>query len=366
MKYLFIVQGEGRGHMTQAISLFNMLTSAGHAVPQVIVGKSKRRKIPDFFYKQLTNCEVLTVESPNFITDRNNKSIKIGATLIANVRKIPTFRKSLKIIDQKVKEYQPDVIINFYDFLGGMYKYTFSQSCHFVSIAHQYLAIHNDFPFAKGKIWDRASLKFGNRITALGSDKILALSFSEGYNKSAKITITPPLLRKDLKALNTEDQDFILVYMVNDGYAEEVYNFHKKHPQIKLHCFWDRKSASETEVVDETLTFHQISDIKFLKKMAECKAYASTAGFESICEAMYLGKPVMMVPVAKQYEQACNALDAYQAGAGIFSNSFDIKKLIDYLPSHVSNTTSFKRWADQCESIMLSNLTNFSSNGANK
>lgn len=71
--------------------------------------------------------------------------------------------------------------------------------------------------------------------------------------------------------------------------------------------------------MDETLSFHQIDDVKFLNAMAGCRAYASTAGFESICEAMYLGKPVLMVPA--HIEQDCNAYDAMKAGAGIISDS---------------------------------------------
>ena len=47
--------------------------------------------------------------------------------------------------------------------------------------------------------------------------------------------------------------------------------------------------------MDDTLSFHQLDDVKFLRYMAGCKAYATTAGFESVCEAMYLGKPLLMV-----------------------------------------------------------------------
>lgn len=49
MKYLFIVQGEGRGHMTQAISLERMLLERGHEVVEIMVGKSPFRKVPEFF-----------------------------------------------------------------------------------------------------------------------------------------------------------------------------------------------------------------------------------------------------------------------------------------------------------------------------
>ena len=59
--------------------------------------------------------------------------------------------------------------------------------------------------------------------------------------------------------------------------------------KFPLTFFWDRSDAEEVTRIDETLSFHQIDDVKFLNAMAGCKAYASTAGFESICEAMYLG-----------------------------------------------------------------------------
>ncbi|WP_369682453.1 hypothetical protein [Hoylesella buccalis] len=48
--------------------------------------------------------------------------------------------------------------------------------------------------------------------------------------------------------------------------------------------------------------------------MANCKAYATTGGFESVCEAMYMGKPAMMIPV--HVEQECNAHEAMLEGAG--------------------------------------------------
>ena len=39
MKVLFIVQGEGRGHLTQAITLEEILRRNGHEVVEVLVGK---------------------------------------------------------------------------------------------------------------------------------------------------------------------------------------------------------------------------------------------------------------------------------------------------------------------------------------
>jgi UDP:flavonoid glycosyltransferase YjiC (YdhE family) len=51
-KFLFVVQGEGRGHLTQALALQDILHNAGHKVVAVLVGKSYR-KIPDFFITKM-------------------------------------------------------------------------------------------------------------------------------------------------------------------------------------------------------------------------------------------------------------------------------------------------------------------------
>jgi len=90
--------------------------------------------------------------------------------------------------------------------------------------------------------------------------------------------------------------------------------------------------------------------------MAKCSAYASTAGFESICEAMYLGKPILMVPTAGHYEQKCNALDAELSGAGISSNEFNLSNLLEYIPIHPKNNKPFKKWVDGANTKFFSHL----------
>ena len=44
MRFLFVIQGEGRGHLTQAISLAQLLQAAGHEVIRAMVGLADRRE----------------------------------------------------------------------------------------------------------------------------------------------------------------------------------------------------------------------------------------------------------------------------------------------------------------------------------
>ncbi|MCH7410332.1 glycosyltransferase [Belliella sp. DSM 111904] len=348
MKVIFIVQGEGRGHMTQAIALKSMLHEMGHEVVAVCIGKSNRRKIPDFFQKKI-NTTIYTFESPNFVTDLDHKKILIGKTISHNLLKSKAYTESLQQLDKIVKNSKPDLIINFYDLLAGIYNYLFKPKCLFWVIGHQYLINHPDFTFAPSKNLEKTLFILNTKMTALGADLQIALSFKEdNINlKSKKVEIIPPLLRPELFRLEPTQGDFILTYMVNAGYGTEVTEFAKNNPAIKIEAFWDNPNAEKTTSPLSNLTFHQINDQLFLEKMAECKGLMSTSGFESICEAMYLGKPVMLVPVAGQYEQACNALDAVASGAGISHHEFDFGIFDKFLTHQQPQQSHMKQWVNQ-------------------
>lgn len=357
MKYIFIVQGEGRGHMTQAISLFQILKENGHEISHVIVGKSKRRILPKFFHDQIES-PITQLESPNFVTDKNARSVNVFKTLTINLWRYRAFLTSINEIDAIVKRENPDVIVNFYDFLGGLYFLIKKPKVKHIAIAHQLLLNHSDFEFPKGRIYDKSSLLNGNRLATYSAEKILGLSFQPMADEPAKkLFVVPPLLREKVKKSTSSEGEHFLVYMVNHGYSEEVRSFHAKHPEIPIHCFWDKKDEPVELKVDNTLTFHQLDDEKFLNYMATCKGYLTTAGFESVCEAMYLGKPILMVPVEGHYEQACNALDAKKAGAGVSSNVFDLEVLLDYLPHHKDVGNKFRDWCETSNARFLEMLT---------
>ena len=85
--------------MTQAIELSRLLLKNGHEISHVFIGKSKRRVIPDYFYKQI-NAEVSELSSPNFILDKDNKSLKLGKSIAYNALFLNKYKKSLDRIHE--------------------------------------------------------------------------------------------------------------------------------------------------------------------------------------------------------------------------------------------------------------------------
>jgi len=359
MKYLFVVQGEGRGHFTQALSLKSMLERNGHEVVAVMVGGSAKRRLPDFFTNKI-NSEIIQFQSPNFLPTPKGKQSFLFVSILYNITVLPIFLQSILTIRHTILDHQPDVVINFYELLCGITYGLFNPGPPMINVAHQYYFLTPAFKYTGKNINQFKLLNFYTRLTSINSFKILALSFREEKTlQYGKIAIVPPLLRKEVLHQQTSEGDYIHGYMINTGFAKELIQWSKNNPNQKLHFFWDKKNGKRTEKITPKLSLHQLSDALFLQFMAYSKAYATTGGFESVCEAMYMQKPVLMVPT--HIEQECNVLDAIHSGAGVSSNKFDLDLLIGFVPSY-KKTMAFNYWSRTAENSFMLELTSLQSN----
>ena len=353
MKYLFIVQGEGRGHLTQAIALSRILRRHGHEVVEVLVGKSSNREIPSFFMDKI-GARVRTFASPHFCHGKDYKKVKLAKSILFNitVKKLREYRESVHLIHRRIEKASPDVVINFYEILAGLVNLCFREHVPFVCLAHQFLLKYPDYRYGNGTGREEMLLRFNNTLCSFGATKTLALSFyplKDFYRE--RVAVVPPLLREEVLGISPNDEGYILGYMLNPGYMDEVKCWHKSNPDVKVHLFWDKKGAPPVLKVNENLIFHWINDVEFLRYMQGCSGYVTTAGFESVCEAMYLGKLIMMIPI--HVEQEINAADAAGTGAGIVNDTFDITCLIHYLPQYSTDTVGFRMWVQSAEELFI-------------
>jgi uncharacterized protein (TIGR00661 family) len=352
VKFLFIVQGEGRGHLTQAIALKEMLEKNAHQVVAVLVGKNRRRELPAFFNHKM-NVPIYRFDSPNFLPAPKNKKNNIWTSIIYNIFKTAFYLRSIHFIKKMIRNSEVDVVVNFYEMLAGLSYAFLPPKTPYISIAHQYLFLHPEyqFPTENTNTAELKMLEFYTRISCCRASRLFALSLNKKENvPSSNLVVMPPLLRKEVFTCSVQKGDYLLGYLLNDSYADDIIDFQKKRPEVNLHFFWDKKQAPEETVINEHLTFHRLNDKKFIEYMAGCKAYATTAGFESVCEAMYMKKPTLMVPT--HIEQNCNAYEASAAGAGIVGNRFDLEALLESIP-HYRENESFCQWTEQTESFWL-------------
>jgi uncharacterized protein (TIGR00661 family) len=259
------------------------------------------------------------------------------------------YRQSLRRLRALVEETRPDVVINFFEPLTGLLQLIKPLPVPVVAVAHQHMIDHPAYVRRPGGAIDRMGLALFAGLVGARSWKV-ALSLTPAEDLPARrLMVSPPILRPELFELTPTPGEFVLVYLVNHGYSEDIRAWHRSHPEVALHCFYDRPGAPPEERVDGSLTFHRLDGEKFLRMMAGCRAVVSTAGFESVCEAAWLGKPVLVVPVQNHAEQALNAMDVVQAGLGISDTTFRLDRLSE-LPGRL-DSSRFRDWVSRSEEL---------------
>ena len=276
---------------------------------------------------------------------KDSRSVSNTATLLGVLGNLPKYRRILRLIDDTVRETQPDVILNFFEPMAAFYALTRRRRPPMVAVGHQFMFQHPGYVRTPSLWKQQLSMKVYTRLLGARAIK-LALSFYAAPDLPEKgILVGPPMLRKQLFGLKPNPRgDFVLIYLLNHGYADQIIAWSARNPQTKLHCFYDKPGAPPEEQHSPSLTFHRLAGEKFLEMMAECRHVVCTAGFESVSEAAWLGKPLFLVPVENHVEQQVNALDAQQSGLGLAETSFKLDRLAE-LPDRLP-VEQFHQWVN--------------------
>ena len=354
---ILLVQGEGRGHMTQAMAIADILRKKGIQIKYVLVGVSSARTLPVFFLQAFSEPVEILI-SPGF-TKKNGRGIHLGKTIVHSILAIPKYIRSLRLLHSIVRTKKPSLLIGFYEPLFALYNLFFRSSSRKIAIAHQYEYLHEAYVKPAVSPISYAFLKHYTRFTCLGAHQILAISL-EQLPRSEKypiLNVIPPLLRKELFDVVPTVEPFLLLYVVNPGYIKDIERWHAEYPEVVLHCFTDSPLVLSREngmwEVDETLTFHALDGRKFLDFLAACSGVCCTAGFETVAEALWLEKPVLLVPVEGHIEQRCNALQAERLGVASWSDHLDLEKLNSITAFSAIDHSAFREWVALSESQFM-------------
>ncbi len=352
----FLVQGEGRGHMTQALALAAYLRSAGHELGPVLVGSSPWRSIPDYFLEGI-QAEVETFQAPTLVPGPDGRALSMSRTLGDVVRRGPKFRKAVDRIHARTE--QADVAVNFLDLLSGLSRYVHRPVVPSVAIAHNYYFLHTEArqpPDAS--IRQRLAIEYA-RTTASGAARTLALSFAPlSPTEVGSLSIVPPLLRQGLLELDVARGEYLLAYALNPGYGADLAAWSERSG-VEVHCFVDGgrsalQGAHGTTPLPPSFHAHDLDDEAFMRRLAGCRAYVGSAGFESVCEGFALGKPILAVPTDGHVEQELNAWDAEQHGAARAGSWTDLDSFWGDARAPSSDAVeAFRSWIGQAPEIIV-------------
>ncbi len=329
-KIFYGVSGEGMGHATRSQPIIENLKK-NHAV-HVFAGSRAR----SYLASQFTRVHRI---SSLHIHYSNNSVSDIG-TSFWNLARAPLYAYSFLKVFVLVLYHNPDIIITdfepFTSWLGAMLNKPIISVANIQFVTH---TAHKVPKWHRVDAWKTAVVS--NTITPTATKYIIPSIVGIPCRKNA-VLANPPL-RKGILSLKPSNGRHLLVYQTSKSNKKILDALQKSGITCIVYGFSRSGSAG-------CLVFKRFSEKEFYQDLASARAVITNGGFSLISEALYLQKPLLMMPVKKQYEQLANALEVENQGFGKVSPAIGRKELasfIEMLPKYRNALKSYRRYGNK-------------------
>ena len=295
MKTFLIIQGEGRGHISQSITYCQ--NNPDLEIIGIII--SNQREIPKNLLSYFGDIPIFKLNSFSFILE--NGGINYFKSFIKNIIMLPFIIFNIFKTRNIIKKFKPELILNFYEPLSiGTYKLNSKK----VSIANQYLFYTKEWKYPYKNL-NYFIIKMLNNLTSFGSNEIVAPSFIN-IKSNNKVSVIDPLIREEIKKSKPKKKNYTLVYLIDEYILKEFSNYANKNLDKKFILFCDHSFYLKNKF-PKNVKYYKLDIKNFTHHLINCKDIIATAGFQLICESLYLNKDIKAIPV--HYEQEINVFN---------------------------------------------------------
>jgi len=171
--------------------------------------------------------------------------------------------------------------------------------------------------------------------------------------RSPRTTLVPPVLRPEVLAARPERGEHLLVYQTattNRALPEAL-----KRLGVPSRVYGLRRDLSE-DLQDGNVTHRPFSEERFIDDLRTARAVVAGGGFTLLSEAVYLRKPVLSVPVERQFEQVLNALYLQELGYGAYARRLTEDVLEAFLARVPEHERALARYSQDGNAVALSGL----------
>lgn len=306
MKLLYGVVGEGMGHATRSSVILEHLLAKGHEVQIVVSGRAA--EYLGQRYPNVERIEGLRMHFENNALDRSRTVWEFLKSLPAMLQ--DNYQKFLQLGES----FEPDAVISDFE----TFSYLFAKQHEIPVLSIDNMQVINrcelevdledhggDFFAAKALVKSKLPGCFHYLIT----------SFFFPPLRKERTSIFPPILRKKILEAPREDGDHLLVYQTTTTNERLMSVLESAGVPCRVYGIGEGR-----EGLVERRPF---SEEGFIEDLATCRAVLATGGFSLMGEAIYLGKPLLAVPLKKQFEQILNALYLQKLGYGAYCDQLE-------------------------------------------
>ncbi len=304
-RIVYGVSGDGYGHAVRAHSVGEGLMERGHDVRFVGSHRSAAylsKRFPEHVHETL-GLRMTYREGRVAVLDT---VLRNAATLVG------ALSASSRSLSQMLRSFRPEFLIT--DFEPFTAFWAQQMGVPYISLDNQHLMTHChlDHPVGFGRDILNAYLTI--RLYYGGAKRYLITTFIQAPVRYQPATIIDPVLRPEVYKKTPEQGDFLVAYKGGGGENMAMQRALEDYSRLPIRAYGfdvlGPRGCGKT-------IFKPFCSNEFLHDLATCAGVISSAGHSLVCESLYFEKPMLLIPIAAQYEQLLNAHHVEKIGAGM-------------------------------------------------
>jgi uncharacterized protein (TIGR00661 family) len=333
VQILYGVAGEGLGHAMRSQVAIAHLLARGHEVRVMASGRAHEVLAPQF--ADVHEIQGLRIAFRGQKVDaldtvrRNWRDLGAGlrhnmATWLGLTRAAPAQLAATGTDDGRVHvlarrmPFQPDVVVT--DFESWTWLCARISGVPVVSLDNLQALNRCRQPkrLLKGMRKDFEVARTVVRAKVPGAAHYLVTSCFAVEPCKPRTSVVPPLLRARVLAARATRGDHVVVYRStpgDDGLSEILWRL----PQTEFRVYGVQPDL-RADHRDENILYRPYDEATFVQDLASCRAVIAGGGFTLMTEALFLGKPMLVVPLEGHVEQTLNARWLDDSGLGLCSD----------------------------------------------
>ncbi|WP_146659220.1 glycosyltransferase family protein [Enhygromyxa salina] len=297
-RIVYALTSQGRGHSSRVTAMAEALEARGHEL-LFCAGGGAGGLLAD----QGRNV----IEVPVLRHLMHNNHIRLWTSLMQVGKKAIETRGVVDGLVERFEAFRPNLLIT--DFESYSVRAAQRMGLPLMCFNHQQMLTHTRYEVPRRYAWDAwvARLVINTVMPQQPEHVLLSSFFYPPLRYEQGATMVPPILRAAVREIEPSTGDHVLVYH-NDPTG--VTGLIEAMQALSEHRFiaYNFQPPPDAARTMPNIEFKDPEIDGFLVDLASAKAVISTAGFTLISEALYLGKPLLVMPNGGIFEQTLNAL----------------------------------------------------------
>ncbi|MDO5824949.1 MAG: glycosyltransferase family protein [Methanosphaera sp.] len=315
--------GEGLGHAIRSAVVIEFLINEGY---DLMVFASDRAY--DYLNTKFENVYYIG----GFNTVYENNSVKNKKTFAYNMKDVPSdLKNNMSMMYKLARKFKPDIIVSDFEFYANLLSHMLRIPL--ISIDNMHVLTEARYSSPHKYLKDRIFSEAVVHAFIQKADRTLIYSYFYPELKNEGTKYVDPIIREEIINLKSTVGSHILVYQTSDS-NRKLIELLKDNPDKKFIIYGFHK-----DLRDDNLLFRTFSETQLYDDFRSAGCVITNGGFSFITEALQLEKPVLSIPVNKQFEQILNAIYIDRLGYGEHHDTINQEILDNFL----DNTNKYRK-----------------------